>query len=131
MPLRSVYWNTDRRIRANAVLLLLAEEQGVTVADLRSYSKESSEREARRIAAWVIREVSGASLARVGELLGGRSHVTIRGLVNTVADLREEYAELRTLLDALVERSTLLWDEPSTPVTPVRAFPSAEESDHV
>ncbi|MBM3746653.1 MAG: hypothetical protein FJW34_12735 [Acidobacteria bacterium] len=57
---------------------------------------------ARSIAMYVVREATGASLARIGQAFGGRHHTSVRTAVIKAEKLRQQDPEIDTLIRSLL-----------------------------
>jgi len=58
---------------------------------------------ARKVAAYVVREVTGMPLAAIGMEFGGRDHSTIVYAINTVNDALKKDSNLRDLVDDIIK----------------------------
>ena len=86
------------------VLDLVAEEYGLSSADLSRRGRSKEVVLPRQVAMYLLREMTQLSLPQIGELVGGRDHTTVMHGINKIASLAESDASLRRQLLALKER---------------------------
>jgi chromosomal replication initiator protein len=83
--------------------LILEETAGyfqLSTADLMSKSRSRPLTQARHIAMYLMRENTGLSLVKIGEMFGGRDHTTaLHGIKKVEADMRARDATFRQVQD--------------------------------
>ncbi len=93
-----------RRITTDLIMAIVAEYYAVTVEDLKSKRRNREITVPRQIAMYLVRELNGASLPRIGLEFGGRDHTTVIHACDKVAeDLRRD-AQLRGAVETLKKR---------------------------
>ena len=76
---------------------------GVSPDDIRSNKRSSQISNARKVAIYVVREITQMPLASIGTEFGGRDHSTIVYAVNNVANGLKKEANLNTLVSDLIK----------------------------
>jgi len=97
MPRRS-------RLSEEQILDAVADHFGVERAAFEGKSRSRSIARPRQVAMYLLREETGASLPRIGAMLGGRDHTTVLYGCERIADLIEEDAEMRREVVSLRQR---------------------------
>ncbi len=94
-----------KSLQPDAVLSVVADFYGVNVEDLVGKSRRASVSRARQVAMYILREDFGLRLTRIGELLGGRTHATVKYACQKVTreaeendEVRRHIAEIRSML---------------------------------
>jgi chromosomal replication initiator protein len=86
------------------ILDTVADHFGVERAAFEGRSRSRAIARPRQVAMYLLREETGASLPRIGALLGGRDHTTVLYGCERIADLIEEDAEMRREVVRLRQR---------------------------
>ena len=96
------------KLSAETVMNLAGEYFGIDVSSLTSRDRSAPLALQRQIVMYLIREETGASLPRIGELLGGRDDTTVMygcekvvAKMNSDPEIARQVAELRALLRVL------------------------------
>ena len=76
---------------------------GVSPEDIRSNKRSAQISIARKVAIYVVREVTGMPLASIGTEFGGRDHSTIVYSVTSVTDAMAKDSTLRTLVEDTIK----------------------------
>ena len=76
----------QKRISLEEIVEAVAGYYHLRSADLKSPSRAKDVSHARQVAIYIIREMTGASFPKIGELLGGRKHTTILYAYEKVKD---------------------------------------------
>ncbi len=72
----------------------------LSTGDLMSKSRSRPLTQARHIAMYLMRECTGLSLVKIGEIFGGRDHTTaLHGIKKVEADMRARDATFRQVQD--------------------------------
>ncbi len=90
-------------ITIEKIIAEVANVYGITTDDIRSSKRTSQISMARKVAAYVVREVTGMPLAAIGMEFGGRDHSTIVYAINTVTESLKKDANLRTLVEDIIK----------------------------
>lgn len=80
--------DNDRRPTIAAVTRAIAKELGIPAPTIRGESRRAMIGRARRIAMFLCRELTGASLTAIGKSFGDRSHTAVRHACNVVESER-------------------------------------------
>ncbi|MBQ8927861.1 MAG: chromosomal replication initiator protein DnaA [Oscillospiraceae bacterium] len=81
----------------------VANVYGITPDDIRSTKRTSQISTARKVAAYVVREVTGLPLASIGMEFGGRDHSTIVYAINTINDAIKKDSNMKALVDDIIK----------------------------
>jgi chromosomal replication initiator protein len=96
--------NGDGPVSIDSIQRVVATSFGVSVADLCSPRRSQDIVHPRQIAMYLCRELTDASLPRIGDSFGGRDHTTVLYAVNKITQkLREDRVELN-LVNELIAR---------------------------
>ncbi len=87
-------------ISATTIMSVTAEFFGVTVDELCGPGKVKALAQSRQIAMYLCRELTDASLPRIGQAFGGRDHTTV---MHADKKIRKEMAERRRTYDQVQE----------------------------
>ncbi|UNU22421.1 chromosomal replication initiator protein DnaA [Microcoleus vaginatus PCC 9802] len=88
----------------DAVIAVVAEEFDVSVEDLKGISRRREISLARQIGMYLIRQHTGLSLPKVGEVFGGKDHTTVLYSCEKIAQLRNTDPNLAQTLRQLSDR---------------------------
>ncbi|MEG3833193.1 chromosomal replication initiator protein DnaA [Microcoleus sp. B4-C5] len=88
----------------DAVIAVVAEEFDVSVEDLKGSSRRREISLARQIGMYLIRQHTGLSLPKVGEVFGGKDHTTVLYSCEKIAQLRNTDPNLAQTLRQLSDR---------------------------
>ena len=81
----------------------VANVYGVTPDDIRSQKRSSQISNARKVAIYVVREITQMSLVSIGTEFGGRDHSTIVYAINSVEHNLKTDASLREMVDDIIK----------------------------
>lgn len=90
-------------ITVEKVIAEVANVYGITPDDIRSSKRTAQISTARKVAAYVVREVTGMPLAAIGTEFGGRDHSTIVYAINNVTVALKKDENLRTLVEDIIK----------------------------
>lgn len=88
----------------DAVIAVVAEAFDVSVEDLKGNSRRREISQARQIGMYLIRQHTGLSLPKVGEVFGGKDHTTVLYSCDKIAQLRNTDPNLSQTLRQLSDR---------------------------
>ncbi|MEG4802511.1 chromosomal replication initiator protein DnaA [Microcoleus sp. ARI1-B5] len=88
----------------DAVIAVVAEAFDVSVEDLKGISRRREISLARQIGMYLIRQHTGLSLPKVGEVFGGKDHTTVLYSCDKIAQLRNTDPNLSQTLRQLSDR---------------------------
>lgn len=90
-------------ITVEKVIAEVANVYGISPDDIRSSKRTAQISTARKVAAYVVREVTDMPLTVIGTEFGGRDHSTIVYAINNVNEAIKKDENLRTLVDSIVK----------------------------
>lgn len=90
-------------ITVEKVIAEVANVYGITPDDIRSSKRTAQISTARKVAAYVVREVTGMPLAAIGTEFGGRDHSTIVYAINNVTVALQKDENLRQLVEDIIK----------------------------
>jgi chromosomal replication initiator protein len=90
-----------RRPTITAVTRAVAKELGIPAPTIRGESRRATIGRARRIAMFLCRELTGASLTAIGKSFGGRSHTAVKHACGVVESERTSNAAMESCLRRL------------------------------
>ena len=89
------------RIVCRSVMAITARHFGLTLADLRGKSRQQTVAEARALAMYLARQLTGASYAEIGRQFGSRDHTTVLHACRKLAILVDGDEAVRHLASEL------------------------------
>lgn len=90
-------------ITVEKIIAEVANVYGVTPEDIRSTKRASAVSNARKIAIYVVREITQMPLASIGVEFGGRDHSTIVYAVNNVSASIKKDSHLKELVEDMIK----------------------------
>src|SRR5262249_26747236 len=91
---------TEHEIPPQLIMEQTAEYFSLSTGDLVSKSRSRPLTQARHIAMYLMRECTGLSLVKIGEIFGGRDHTTVlHGIKKVEEEMRERDATFRQVQD--------------------------------
>jgi len=91
---------TDHEIPPQLIMEQTAEYFSLSTGDLVSKSRSRPLTQARHIGMYLMRECTGLSLVKIGEIFGGRDHTTLlHGIKKVEDEMRERDATFRQVQD--------------------------------
>jgi len=104
--LRHLVHNTERRISLETVLRAVAEQFGLSPAQLKQRSNTRQIAFPRQVAMYIAREVTGASLPEIGRAFGGKHHTTVLHSIQKIEKQRAKDPSLNNLIQSLIDSLT-------------------------
>ena len=92
------------RITIELILSTVAEVTGVSVTEVTGDKRSRPVVEARHLAMYLARELTDASLPKIGERVGGRDHTTVLHAVDKITKLMREDREMYGLVQRLTTK---------------------------
>jgi chromosomal replication initiator protein len=89
------------KLTPDQILDAVAVHFGIEISTLQGRNRSRAIAQPRQIAMYLIREETGESLPRIGNLLGGRDHTTILHGCERIADLMEGNEDIRRQVTTL------------------------------
>ncbi len=87
-----------------AVMLVVSEQFGVPIEDLKSSSRRREISVARQVGMFLMRKHTDLSLPKIGEVFGGKDHTTVLHSCQKITQLKETDMELARTLRQLGDR---------------------------
>lgn len=81
----------------------MANVYGVTTDDIRSNKRSAQISNARKVAIYVVREITQMSLVAIGVEFGGRDHSTIVYAINNIEHNLKKDASLKEIVEDLIK----------------------------
>ena len=93
-----------RTFFAVMILSAVAESTGVSVTEMTGDKRSRAVVESRHLAMYLARELTDASLPKIGDRIGGRDHTTVLHAVEKVTKLMREDRELYNRVQRLTTK---------------------------
>ena len=90
-------------ITIEKIISEVANVYGVSAEDIRSNKRSSQVSTARKVAIYVVRDITQMSLASIGVEFGGRDHSTIVYAINNIEANIKKDASLRDIVDDIIK----------------------------
>ena len=90
--------NAGRRATPENIMRLVCDRYGISMEDFLSRKRNQEIAYPRKIAMYLVREMTDISLSSIGEAFGGRDHTTVLHAWRTISEDMASNAELRALL---------------------------------
>ncbi len=87
-----------------AVMLVVSEQFGIPIEDLKSSSRRREISVARQVGMFLMRKHTDLSLPKIGEVFGGKDHTTVLHSCQKITQLKETDMELARTLRQLGDR---------------------------
>lgn len=94
----------NRKITPELIIETVSEHFGISVADLKSASRDAKTTSARHIAMYLCRSMTDTPLKMIGSLLGGRDHSTVKHGVDKVSKDLENNDSLKNTLSIIQKK---------------------------
>jgi chromosomal replication initiator protein len=92
------------RVTVDLILNVVSSTLGVSVAEIRGDRRTRPVVQARHLAMYLARELTDASLPKIGERIGGRDHTTVMHAVDKVGGLMRTDRDVYNLVQQLTTR---------------------------
>ncbi len=92
------------RITIDMILSAVAESTGVSITEITGDKRSRSVVESRHLAMYLTRELTDASLPKIGDHIGGRDHTTVLHAVDKVSKLLREDRDLYNRVQRLTAK---------------------------
>lgn len=90
-------------VTVEKIIAEVAKVYGVTPEDIRSNKRASQISTARKVAVYVVREVTEMPLAAIGTEFGGRDHSTIVYAISNITSSLEKDSNMRSLVEDIIK----------------------------
>ena len=94
----------NRKITPELIIETVSEHFGISVADLKSASRDAKTTSARHIAMYLCRSMTDTPLKMIGSLLGGRDHSTVKHGVDKVSKDMENNDSLQNTISIIQKK---------------------------
>lgn len=94
----------NRKITPELIIETVSEHFGISVADLKSASRDAKTTSARHIAMYLCRSMTDTPLKMIGSLLGGRDHSTVKHGVDKVSKDMENNDSLKNTISIIQKK---------------------------
>ena len=95
---------TDHEIPPQLIMEQTAEYFSLSTGDLVSKSRSRPLTQARHIAMYLMRECTGLSLVKIGEIFGGRDHTTVLHAVRRIEELKQQDPSIARDVEVLLRK---------------------------
>lgn len=76
---------------------------GVSVQNITSDKRDKNIKDARQMAMYIIREMTGMSLEEIGKCFNGKTHSTVKHSIDSVSDRMDKDREYKTLVENIIK----------------------------
>ena len=94
----------NRKITPELIIETVSEHFGISVADLKSASRDAKTTSARHIAMYLCRSMTDTPLKMIGSLLGGRDHSTVKHGVDKASKDMENNDSLKNTISIIQKK---------------------------
>lgn len=84
------------------VLEQVSLTMGVSTQNITSDKRDKNIKDARQMAMYIIRELTGMPLEEIGKIFSGKTHSTVKHSIMTVADKMDKDKEFKTLVENIM-----------------------------
>ncbi len=85
------------------ILENVAAATGVSVENIVSDKRDKNIKDARQIAMYIIREMTGMSLEEIGKSFNGKTHSTVKHSISNVAERMDREKDFKALIENLIK----------------------------
>ncbi len=85
------------------ILEQVAATMGVSINNITSDKRDKNIKDARQIAMYIIREMTGMSLEEIGKVFGGKTHSTVKHSIDSVSDKMDKDKEFKSLVENIIK----------------------------
>lgn len=85
------------------ILEQVALTLGVSVNNITSDKRDKNIKDARQIAMYIIREMTGMSLEEIGKSFNGKTHSTVKHSIDSVSDKMDKDKEFKALVENIIK----------------------------
>ncbi|MGN0571114.1 MAG: chromosomal replication initiator protein DnaA [Candidatus Fimenecus sp.] len=85
------------------ILEQVAATMGVSVNNITSDKRDKNIKDARQMAMYIIREMTGMSLEEIGKCFNGKTHSTVKHSIDSVADRMDKDKEYKALVENIIK----------------------------
>lgn len=85
------------------ILEQVSAVMGVSVSNITSDKRDKNIKDARQMAMYIIREMTGMSLEEIGKCFNGKTHSTVKHSIDSVADKMDKDKEYKGLVENIIK----------------------------
>lgn len=85
------------------ILENVSATMGVSVENIVSDKRDKAIKDARQIAMYILREMTGMSLEEIGKSFNGKTHSTVKHSINNVAERMDREKDFKSLIENLIK----------------------------
>ncbi|MGN0519215.1 MAG: chromosomal replication initiator protein DnaA [Candidatus Fimenecus sp.] len=85
------------------ILEQVAATMGVSVNNITSDKRDKNIKDARQMAMYIIREMTGMSLEEIGKCFNGKTHSTVKHSIDSVAERMDKDKEYKALVENIIK----------------------------
>ena len=85
------------------VLEQVSTAMGVSTQNIISDKRDKNIKDARQMAMYIIREITGMPLEEIGKIFSGKTHSTVKHSIMTVSDKMDKDREFKTLVENIIK----------------------------
>ncbi|MBQ7783486.1 MAG: chromosomal replication initiator protein DnaA, partial [Oscillospiraceae bacterium] len=90
-------------VTVDRIISEVASVYGVSTDDIRSMKRSSQISTARKVAAYVIKELTQLSLQNIGAELGGKNHSTVSFYIDSIADSMNSDSHTKETIEDIIK----------------------------
>ncbi len=102
--LKDIPETPSTRVTIDLILSVVAESTGVSVTEITGDKRSRPVVESRHLAMYLARELTDASLPKIGDRIGGRDHTTVLHAVEKIAKLMREDRDMYNRVQRLTTK---------------------------
>lgn len=102
--LKDIPETPSTRVTIDAILSAVAEATGISVTEITGDKRSRPIVESRHLAMYLARELTDASLPKIGERIGNRDHTTVLHAVEKIAKLMQQDREMYNRVQRLTSK---------------------------
>ncbi len=102
--LKDIPETPSSKVTIDLILTAVAETTGISVTEITGDKRSRTIVESRHLAMYLARELTDASLPKIGERIGNRDHTTVLHAVDKIAKLMREDREMYNRVQRLTSR---------------------------
>lgn len=102
--LKDIPETSSTRVTIDLIMSVVAEATGVSVTEITGDKRSRSIVESRHLVMYLARELTDASLPKIGERLGNRDHTTVLHAIEKIAKLMQQDREMYSRVQRLTAK---------------------------
>lgn len=85
------------------IIKTVASTMGVTVENITSDKRDKNIKDARQLAMYIIREMTGTSLEEIGKCFNGKTHSTVKHSIDSISERIDKEKDFRVLVESIMK----------------------------